>query len=103
MRGYAPALAFRGELRFPGAIREIRLSLGLTQADFAQKFGLTRIQVISPESGKANPTLETLQKIARPFGFQVGFVPREDATRPPAELLADPIAAHPGEPARRDI
>lgn len=24
---------------------------------------------------KANPTLETLQKIGRPFGLKVGFVP----------------------------
>ncbi|MCE6966946.1 helix-turn-helix domain-containing protein, partial [Cereibacter sphaeroides] len=37
---------------------------------------ITRLQVIALEAGKANPTLETLQKIATPFGFQVGFVAR---------------------------
>lgn len=81
--------AFRGELRFPGAIREIRDSLGLTQAEFAERFGLTRLQVIALEKGRANPTLETLEKIGRLFGFGVGFVPAEGATRPPLELLED--------------
>ena len=66
--------AASGDLRFPEAIRDIRKSLGLTQAEFASKFGLTRLQVIALEKGKANPTLETLQKIGRVFGFTVGFV-----------------------------
>jgi putative transcriptional regulator len=66
--------AAAGDLRFPEAIRDIRNSLGLTQAEFASRFGLTRLQVIALEKGKANPTLETLQKIGRVFGFTVGFV-----------------------------
>lgn len=67
--------AAAGELDFPNAVRELRQSLGMTQAVFAERFGLTRIQVIALETGKANPTLETLEKIGRPFGLQVGFVP----------------------------
>lgn len=63
-----------GDLRFPGAIRDIRKSLGLTQAEFASRFGLSRIQVIALEKGKADPRLETLQKIGRVFGFTVGYV-----------------------------
>lgn len=74
--------AFRGELRFPGAIREIRDSLGLTQAEFAKRFGLTRLQLIDLEKGRANPTVETLDKIGKVFGFSVGFVPRKGAVRP---------------------
>lgn len=69
--------AAAGDLRLPEAIRDIRNSLGLTQAEFASKFGLTRLQVIALEKGKANPTLETLQKIGRVFGFTVGFVMRD--------------------------
>jgi DNA-binding XRE family transcriptional regulator len=64
-----------GELAFPNAVRELRQSLGMTQAVFAERFGLTRVQVIALEAGKANPTLETLEKIGRPFGLRVGFVP----------------------------
>lgn len=67
--------AASGELDFPNAVRDLRQSLGMTQAVFAERFGLTRVQVIALEAGKANPTLETLEKIGRPFGLQVGFVP----------------------------
>ena len=27
------------------------------------------------ERGKANPTLETLERLAKPWGWKVGFVP----------------------------
>lgn len=79
-------LAHRGQLRLPQAIRQMRRCLGLTQAEFADRFGLTRIQLIALERGRANPTLETLEKICKPFGFVVGFVPREKHSAPdPAE------------------
>ncbi|MBF0334873.1 MAG: helix-turn-helix transcriptional regulator [Alphaproteobacteria bacterium] len=68
--------AATGSLRLPGAIRDIRNSLGLTQAEFGERFGLTRMQVIALEKGTANPTRETLTRIAKPFGFVLGFVPR---------------------------
>ncbi len=65
-----------GQLRFPHAVKEIRQSLGLTQQEFGDRFGLARIHVIALEKGKSNPTLETLEKIGKPFGFAVGFVPK---------------------------
>lgn len=68
--------AASGTLCLPGAIRDIRKSLGLTQVEFGKKFGLTRLQVIALEKGTANPTQETLERISRPFGFVIGFVPR---------------------------
>lgn len=70
------ARAASGDLRLPGAIREMREALGLTQAAFGEKFGLTRIQVLNLEKGTANPTRETLERIGRPFGFVLGFVSR---------------------------
>lgn len=72
--------AAAGELRFPEAIRDIRHSLGLSQIDFASRFGLTRRQLIELEKGKANPTLETLEKIGRVFGFTVGFVMKSSSS-----------------------
>jgi len=68
--------AAAGRLALPGAIRRCREALGLTQQEFAVRFGLTRIKVIQLETGRANPTQETLTKIAAPFGFTLGFVPR---------------------------
>ncbi|WP_411839803.1 helix-turn-helix transcriptional regulator [Paracoccus sp. ME4] len=75
--------AAAGELRFPEAIRDIRHSLGMTQIDFASRFGLTRRQLIDLEKGKANPTLETLEKIGRVFGFTVGFVMKSSTGQEP--------------------
>lgn len=74
MRAEVHRKASEGELRLPEAFREIRKSLGLTQAEFAEKFHLTRSQVIALEKGTANPTLETLQRLVAPFGFTTGFV-----------------------------
>jgi len=65
-----------GDLRLPEAVVEIRRGLGLTQDEFAKTLSLTRRQVAEIEAGTANPTLETLGKIGRLFGFTVGFIPR---------------------------
>lgn len=71
--------AAAGDLRLPEAFRNIRNSLGLTQAEFGARFGLTRMQVIALEKGRGNPTQETLERIGKPFGFALGFVPRRSA------------------------
>ncbi len=68
--------ARNGDLRLPGAVAQIRKGFGLTQEEFAKTISLTRRQVAELEAGTANPTLETLDKIGRLFGFVVGFVPR---------------------------
>lgn len=75
-----------GALRYPGAIVEIRKSFGMTQEEFAKTVSLTRRQIAEMEAGTANPTLDTMEKVARLFGFTVGFVPRaarEDEPRTP--------------------
>jgi len=66
-----------GDLRLPGAVAEIRRGFGMTQEEFAKMLGVTRRQVAEIESGNANPTLETLQKVGKLFGFAVGFVAKK--------------------------
>ncbi|TCZ51448.1 helix-turn-helix domain-containing protein [Roseicella aquatilis] len=61
----------------------MRQALGMTQARFASVFKLTRRLVVDLEAGRANPTVETLTKIGKPFGYQVGFVLTK-AAEPPA-------------------
>jgi len=68
-----------GDLRLPGAVAAIRKSFGMTQEEFAKTLALTRRQIAEIETGKANPTLETLERIGRLFGFSVGFVPRAES------------------------
>lgn len=65
-----------GDLRLPDAVAEIRKGFGMTQEEFAKTLSLTRRQVAEIEAGAGNPTLETLEKIGRLFGFGVGFVPK---------------------------
>src|SRR5436190_23853098 len=74
--------ARRGALRLPHAVLEMRQALGLSQADFASLFKLTTRQIAEMERGESNPTADTLDRIGRAFGFQVGFVPliKQDTT-----------------------
>ncbi len=65
-----------GALRYPVAVSEIRKTMGLTQEQFANLVHMTRRQIAEIERGEANPTLESLQRIAKIFGLSVGFVPR---------------------------
>lgn len=67
--------ARNGDLRLPGAVADIRKGFGMTQEEFAKTLSLTRRQIAEIEAGTANPTLDTLEKIGRLFGFGVGFVP----------------------------
>ena len=63
-----------GGMPWSDAIRRMRRALGMTQHQFAKAFRLTKRQVVSFEAGTANPTTETLARLGRPFGFEVGFI-----------------------------
>ena len=78
-----------GGLALPGAVREMRAALGLSQEDFARYFKLTRRQLQEIEANTGNPTIGTLRKIGHIFGFDVGFVPRQ------REMTADPRRQRP--------
>ena len=65
----------RGVLTLGQATRRMRKIIGVTQAEYA-----TRVLKIYPrvlmdlENDRGNPTLETLEKVAKPFGLKVAFV-----------------------------
>ena len=46
-------------------IRRIRLAKDMTQGDLCRKLGLDRAYMSNVESGKKNPTLSTIEKIAK--------------------------------------
>jgi len=89
-RAAVAAKARSGQLRLPDAVAEMRHALGLTQPEFAKLFRLTTRQVADIERGVANPTSETLQKIGRAFGFQVGFVPTKSTASKTVEEEEQP-------------
>lgn len=58
-------------------ICERRKDLNITQAKLAQLAGIGLNSLSRLESGKGNPTLKSLQKIADILGFELKFVVKE--------------------------
>lgn len=66
-----------GNLALGEAIKRMRKIVGMNQKDYASKvIGISPRILMDIERGRGNPTIETLNKIGRPFGFEVGFVPK---------------------------
>jgi transcriptional regulator with XRE-family HTH domain len=72
------AAAASGRLSVGQAVAAMRRISELTQPEFARHRGLSVQSLRLIEADKANPTIETLEKIAGIFGLQVGFVPKSD-------------------------
>ncbi len=65
--------------RVTNSIRTLRFTNGeMTQADLADRVGVTRQTIIAIEQGKYSPTLEMAFRIGRVFG-----VPLDDAFQYP--------------------
>ena len=68
------------ELSLGEAVRRMRKITGMNQKAYAERIvGIAPRIMAEIERDLGNPTLETLDKIGRPFGYTVGFVPRQDA------------------------
>ena len=67
----------RGELTIGQATRQMRKITGKSQKDYARTIvGISPRVLAEIERDIANPTIKTLNKIGRPFGFVAGFVRR---------------------------
>lgn len=53
------------------ALKAMRGCLGASQADYAELTGVPVRLISQIENGKANPTLESLEKLGRPFGLEL--------------------------------
>ncbi len=54
-------------------LREARLRAGLTQAELAERVGTARSQISRYERGDVLPSLETLRRLIRACGLELGF------------------------------
>lgn len=61
-------------------IRKRRRLLGLDQRSFSELTGVAVHTMSDIESGKANPTLETLAKVCEPLGLELIVQVREPNT-----------------------
>jgi transcriptional regulator with XRE-family HTH domain len=66
------------ELSVSEAVRLMQKVSRLTQAEFAAHRGVSTRVLKEIVAGTANPTVETLNKIAAIFGMEVGFVAKRD-------------------------
>ncbi len=75
-----------GTLELSETVRRLRRITGLTQAEFAARVaGISPRVLAQIERGEGNPRLDTLRKIGRAFGLDIGFVRKPRRTRLPGE------------------
>lgn len=66
-----------GQLTLGQATKKMRTMLGMTQDEYASKIvGVHSRTLLEIENDNGNPRLETLNKIAKPFGLFVSFSPK---------------------------
>ncbi len=65
------------ELTLGQAVRRMRKITGMSQRAYAERIvGIAPRILAELELDTGNPTVETLNKIGRPFAYTVGFVPK---------------------------
>jgi transcriptional regulator with XRE-family HTH domain len=74
-------------------LRMMRLIVRKSQAEYARMCGVAPRVLTNIEGGVGSPTVETLEKLLRPFGFQVGVVMRGAENGIPAKREADDPSA----------
>ncbi len=63
-----------GQLSLGDSVRLMRLAAGMTQVQYARLVGLDLRVLAAVEKGNGNPRLDSLEKIARPYGLSVSFI-----------------------------
>ena len=65
-----------GAISIGQATRSMRKMTGLNQKDYAKRvLGIAPRILMNIELDRGNPTLDTLNKIGKPFGYRVTFAP----------------------------
>lgn len=90
-------------MEFSTRLKRIRLDSGLTQAELADKLGITNRAVGAWESGRSKPRLDKMKELAVLFDTTVADLMGEDVTEPVrpngAQYVTLPVlvAGHAGE------
>ena len=69
----------QGRAGIPELVRTMRLITRKSQAEYARFCNVAPRVLADLEAGKGSPRVETLDKLLRPFGFQVGVVAKSFA------------------------
>ena len=71
----------RASADIPELMRTMRLITRKSQMEYAKLCDVAPRVLADIEAGKGSPTVETLEKLLRPFGYRVGIV-APDENRP---------------------
>ena len=66
------------EITLSEQIKRMRQITKKTQIAYAKMLGIAPRIIIDLENNKGNPTLSTLTKIGKPFGYSVSFVKQKN-------------------------
>ena len=93
----APAVPNKGgELQVATAVRDLRRVRNLSQRQLAARMNVPRTYISKIENGKAMPTLNSLDRLARALNVELSALLRDAPTRHKDEtamLMADPFLA----------
>ena len=64
----------RASVDIPQLMRTMRLITRKSQIEYAKLCEVAPRVLADIEAGKGSPTMETLEKLLRPFGYRVGIV-----------------------------
>ena len=67
--------ALEPEFSIMQAMIDARKSSGMTQKQLSEKTGIAQADISKLESGSANPSLRTLQRLAAGMGIKIEFQP----------------------------
>lgn len=85
-------------------LREARLRAGLTQDELAERAGTARSQISRYERGDVLPSLETLRRLVRACGLELGFrLFNADLEEHDATLIAQTLPLTPEERVERAL
>jgi hypothetical protein len=85
-------------------LREARLRAGLTQGELAGRVGTARSQISRYERGDVLPSLETLRRLIRACGLELGFrLFNADLEEHDATLIAQTLSLTPEERVARAL
>ena len=68
-----------GQVGIREGLRELRRSMALSQRAYARMVGVAPRIVIEFESGRGNPTIQTLDRLFKPLGLELGLRRRTNA------------------------
>ncbi len=78
-------------------VRDLRQAAGLTQAELADRLGMSQPAIAKLEREGANPTVRTLDRVVRATGYQLQLIPSAWSDTVDESMIRADLKQAPGE------